>query len=615
MDFLKRITTIIPSEHADSGQKVDDTTPKMESPARHSLLEIQKSSHNPPGRTTKSALSKSMASATTSPMPPPGQSWIQESNVSHPLMNTRRRRGSSIIHKAAPSDPAHAPHLELPEPLATTKPVAIPDKARTRKRDAKSGDDALSLVWIRESPSSEPWDAAVLSTLSHPVRASLARSLKDSISAQIFDNKPRELSSEETTAAFRDENPERPATPASPPASRFNEGRTLSRETDTEEFNTRQYRPAARSGEEHALNALRRGERKGAGYDVQCSTSDSPLVNHPPLESPTVEFVNGYPTPINSRTNSQGLALPSPGSDKTATAVKVASTTSAQEFERRGWQIHRLPVSPPYFSHPKLRIVTDVNLRHLNALQTLCASLDHGTAALPPPGWELWIPTLAVSNTQPDRFPGQAWIHHGDRRISDTLPPPDDASFASETEEELEMERRYWAFVETHPAHFVLPGGAFSEAMDVLKWSYTDSLKSSGSPSAAAFTREECRELMAMLLSSEDGNRLTPTMRTRTVAGIFLRSCTSRLPRNGATGIRVRGFRLANPIIEKLARALPALDGHWGALLGGITLLPLVVILVPAIFAAWAAGKLSRRTVGIVLREPAADLIIVGYTR
>lgn len=37
----------------------------------------------------------------------------------------------------------------------------------------------------------------------------------------------------------------------------------------------------------------------------------------------------------------------------------------------------------------------------------------------------------------------------------------------------LDKEYRYWAFVEGHPAHIVLPENAHSEAMDALTWSYT----------------------------------------------------------------------------------------------------------------------------------------------
>ena len=38
---------------------------------------------------------------------------------------------------------------------------------------------------------------------------------------------------------------------------------------------------------------------------------------------------------------------------------------------------------------------------------------------------------------------------------------------------DLDMEYRYWAFIEGHPAHTTLPVNARVEAMDVLTWAWT----------------------------------------------------------------------------------------------------------------------------------------------
>jgi hypothetical protein len=37
----------------------------------------------------------------------------------------------------------------------------------------------------------------------------------------------------------------------------------------------------------------------------------------------------------------------------------------------------------------------------------------------------------------------------------------------------LDLEYRYWAFMESHPAHASLPPSARSDALDALTWSYT----------------------------------------------------------------------------------------------------------------------------------------------
>lgn len=44
---------------------------------------------------------------------------------------------------------------------------------------------------------------------------------------------------------------------------------------------------------------------------------------------------------------------------------------------------------------------------------------------------------------------------------------------SADLEAELDMEYRYWCFVEGHPAHVPLPTESRTEAMDALKWSYT----------------------------------------------------------------------------------------------------------------------------------------------
>lgn len=38
---------------------------------------------------------------------------------------------------------------------------------------------------------------------------------------------------------------------------------------------------------------------------------------------------------------------------------------------------------------------------------------------------------------------------------------------------DLDMEYRYWSFMEAHPAHTSLPVNAKIEAMDVLTWAWT----------------------------------------------------------------------------------------------------------------------------------------------
>ena len=88
---------------------------------------------------------------------------------------------------------------------------------------------------------------------------------------------------------------------------------------------------------------------------------------------------------------------------------------------------------------------------------------------------------------------------------------------------ELDLEYRFWSFMENHPAHTALPVKAKSEAMDVLNWAWTgtpfffrrcsvdanlflqDRLLPSQSSIPPPFTQEECQELMALLRSFNNG--------------------------------------------------------------------------------------------------------------
>jgi len=45
---------------------------------------------------------------------------------------------------------------------------------------------------------------------------------------------------------------------------------------------------------------------------------------------------------------------------------------------------------------------------------------------------------------------------------------------------ELDLEYRFWSFMETHPAHTALPVKAKAEAMDVLNWAWTGITSFSG---------------------------------------------------------------------------------------------------------------------------------------
>ncbi|KAJ7737807.1 hypothetical protein DFH07DRAFT_905704 [Mycena maculata] len=90
------------------------------------------------------------------------------------------------------------------------------------------------------------------------------------------------------------------------------------------------------------------------------------------------------------------------------------------------------------------------------------------------------------------------------------------------------MEYRYWAFMESHPAHAALPFAARREAMDVLTWAWTDRLlPPQHLPLPPPFTQNECQELLGLLRSFGDAPQadtgIQSIVLTRIVSRILLR--------------------------------------------------------------------------------------------
>ncbi|EIN11100.1 hypothetical protein PUNSTDRAFT_64302 [Punctularia strigosozonata HHB-11173 SS5] len=94
---------------------------------------------------------------------------------------------------------------------------------------------------------------------------------------------------------------------------------------------------------------------------------------------------------------------------------------------------------------------------------------------------------------------------------------------------ELDLEYRFWSFMEGHPAHAPLPPTARDEALDVLTWAYTgiDCLLPTNRLATPPFTPEECQELMG-LLKQTNTSVLQPAVQTRIVSRILLRGAQWR---------------------------------------------------------------------------------------
>ncbi|KAJ7500224.1 hypothetical protein B0H11DRAFT_1996696 [Mycena galericulata] len=113
------------------------------------------------------------------------------------------------------------------------------------------------------------------------------------------------------------------------------------------------------------------------------------------------------------------------------------------------------------------------------------------------------------------------WVDHVKREVSS-------GEDVVGLEDHLDMEYRYWAFMESHPAHAALPFTARREAMDVLTWAWTDRLLPPHElPLPPPFTQLECQELLGLLRSFGDVPQaetgIQSIVLTRIVSRILLR--------------------------------------------------------------------------------------------
>ncbi|KAI0312518.1 hypothetical protein OF83DRAFT_642270 [Amylostereum chailletii] len=169
----------------------------------------------------------------------------------------------------------------------------------------------------------------------------------------------------------------------------------------------------------------------------------------------------------------------------TRTKDLAPSSSYRRPFEANGWHMHRLPHYVVYFSHPAKSIVTDIDLRMSGRLEGVTQYLAQTTA--PPPGWEMWLRRLEDQDAEEYAC---SWINHERRVISIAFPRALDEKTSLSSEDgtsptvphfrpvanprtERDMDISYWSFVKTHPAHMSLPTRAFSEAKELLTWSYT----------------------------------------------------------------------------------------------------------------------------------------------
>jgi hypothetical protein len=156
-----------------------------------------------------------------------------------------------------------------------------------------------------------------------------------------------------------------------------------------------------------------------------------------------------------------------------------------------GWTEHVLPDGSAYFSHERLRVITDVDLRDPRVLDAAMVVLDQKLpdgAGVPEgeEGWECWL--RSATGAKKGVFePVRNWVSHPQRAVM--VEKPNGQMTVGDEDRELwhflylghwliprsglDMEYRYWSYMESHPAHVPLPSHAIAEATDALTWAYT----------------------------------------------------------------------------------------------------------------------------------------------
>ncbi|KAH9833855.1 uncharacterized protein C8Q71DRAFT_772821 [Rhodofomes roseus] len=238
---------------------------------------------------------------------------------------------------------------------------------------------------------------------------------------------------------------------------------------------------------------------------------------------------------------------------------EVAPTTAnTLVIGMSGWIEHMLPDNSSYYVHVEKRIVVDADLHNPTKLQAVTEYVNSKLpedAAMPPEGWELWLRD-ARPNGQ-DLQLVQTWINHRVHVLS-SEPPAAAVPDRLRDDDRLDMQYRYWSYVESHPAHVPLTSESRAEAVEVLKWSYTEYLLPGAQrPTPPPFSPQECQELMGLLHSFNEDPTDVSLVQNRIVARVLLRVAQWRqhhfrpdkpLPQVALTGGSAHRWRRRTPL-------------------------------------------------------------------
>ncbi|KAJ7910716.1 hypothetical protein B0H13DRAFT_2329017 [Mycena leptocephala] len=249
-----------------------------------------------------------------------------------------------------------------------------------------------------------------------------------------------------------------------------------------------------------------------------------------------------YPSPLPQ--SSSVISWPAPELDAASPfshpayfdplSTNGAPPPSLTSFAEHGWIEYARPdagSARAYYVHPTWRVTTDTALRVPAVLEDVAWALGGAGPGGRRAGLELWLrdeddartTATAQGKARAARRLVLWWVDHGTREVSS-------GEAGVGLEAHLDMEYRYWAFVEDHPADVSLPLLARRQAMDVLTWARTDRLLSADHQSfPPPFTQSECQELLALLRSlnydvvPDTDTSMDRIVLTRAVSHILLR--------------------------------------------------------------------------------------------
>ncbi|KAH9482108.1 hypothetical protein JR316_0004203 [Psilocybe cubensis] len=311
--------------------------------------------------------------------------------------------------------------------------------------------------------------------------------------------------------------------------------------------------------------------------EVIPSSERLPLLSRPVSPSKKVHSHNGGAhthlhtsgafTPANHASISP-LAAPSTSWDLINSSKRNYGACDQLKLHELGWLEYSLPDGTVYYVHPTRKVTTDVNLRSETLLEAVELWLDERKGRDGDnenlAGIEAWLrevknvgkkKTGGVQVQAPVRKSGASgkgkggsltfyferyWVDHNVRTVV-----KDDAedhhlhtvghvhgkgkkhtssSSKATHEDQLDLEYRFWSFMEVYPAHCSLPINSKKEAMDILTWAWTDRLLPSAARAIPSpFKQEECQELMNLLKSFGHDHHGDNGIQTRVVARILLR--------------------------------------------------------------------------------------------